>query len=591
MTHDTSRRCRPSSEPVPIPPNPPSELLQLLSSKSWPAVLDRLTSHPQEIGSAARFRNERGYTVLHSLVAYNRAIPGEELVPVVKRILSAAELIDWGSEYTLDTDGRDVNVNTNEVEGEDTPDESTPRRTGGAWRLLMDQKNKSQWSPLHLAFVQGGYAFGKVALAKSLLQMDDETEDQEDDIKSRERVLQLVDRQNRTMLHHNCENLAPNDDSFEAAHFLLSICPAMIFARDSKGNTPLNYTLSRLTDEASTRSGIALSGDGFEEYRRNYRMLKLLVSAMEREDRRRHNHEVENGVQNSSNDSVNGVSETNEIGLNTETTTRIIDHSLNDFELAENESGLTAALRNAPQHEIETAITNNADITPHNILHSACRLRKQLCPQNGSLLLFIASSKASKYEYGKESTKKLAAEPDENGNCALHLFLSNESYNTNSEKDEMVRKEAKLYSSSQEYRIVKELIKVNPKTTSVANSNNVLPLRLAMDTGLRNVISLLVTEYPQAVFMDPKLDNIKVFAEILVCISCDSAERVANNETDNTGIGNKNEETTCLSTMFFLIKSRPDVVVYGVSVSKLLQEPQPPPKKSMFAKMSRFWKG
>ena len=587
MNRDANRRCRPSSDPVPIPPNPPSELLQLLSSKSWPAVLDRLTSHPQEVGSASRFRNERGYTVLHSLVAYNRAIPGEELVPVVKRILSAAELIDWGSEYTLDTDESEINVNinTNEVEGEGTENESMPRRTGGAWRLLMDQKNKSQWSPLHLAFVQGGYAFGKVALAKSLLQMDDETEDEEDDIRSRERLLKLVDRQNRTMLHHNCENRGPNDDSFEAANFLLSLCPTMVFARDSKGNTPLNYTLSRLIDETSTKSGLALSGDGFEEYRRNYRMLKLLVSAMEREERLRQNHEVENYVPSSSNTAATGINESDEIDFNTEITTQSIDQSPIDLELAQNESGLTAAMRNAPQHETETAITNNVDRTPHNILHSVCQLRKDLCPQNGSLHLFLASSKASKYEYGKESTKELAAEQDGVGNYALHLFLSNESYVMHYEKDEIVPKEAKPCSSSQEYRIVEKLIAVHPKITSIPNDNNVLPLRLAMDTGLRNVISLLVTEYPQAVLMDPRLDNIKLFSEILICISRNLAERITNNEPEN-----RNEETTCLNTMLFLIKSRPDVVVYGVSASKLVQEIQPPHKKSMFTKMSRFWK-
>ena len=71
---------------------------------------------------------------------------GEELAYVVEVVLRAAEDIDWGSEYlftdaNVDTNSHGVSdVNTNEVnDANDEPER--PRRTGGAWRLLMDKKN------------------------------------------------------------------------------------------------------------------------------------------------------------------------------------------------------------------------------------------------------------------------------------------------------------------------------------------------------------------------------------------------------------------------------------------------------------------
>ena len=102
---------------------------------------------------------------------------------VVQAILRAAEEIDWGSEYVLNDDGdvaREESVNTNEVRGNE--ESNGPRKTGGSWRLLMDQKNHDEWSPLHRLFVQGSETFGKVALAKALLQINNETSNDNEEI-------------------------------------------------------------------------------------------------------------------------------------------------------------------------------------------------------------------------------------------------------------------------------------------------------------------------------------------------------------------------------------------------------------------------
>ena len=156
-----------TSAPIPIPQNHPTELQELISFKSWPEVIERCRSHPHEVGSNINHRNDRGYTALHTLTAYNHDVDGDALVPVVTAILTAADEIDYGSAYRLgnnnnvdhsdapiihgengtvmhQNDGTSNNanansrVNTNEIV-ERRGDEASRNR--GSWRLLLDQNN------------------------------------------------------------------------------------------------------------------------------------------------------------------------------------------------------------------------------------------------------------------------------------------------------------------------------------------------------------------------------------------------------------------------------------------------------------------
>ena len=160
-----------TSAPIPIPQNHPTELQELISFKSWPEVIERCRSHPHEVGSNINHRNDRGYSALHTLTAYNHDVDGEALVPVVTAILTAADEIDYGSAYRLgnnnivdddsgaapiihgengtvtvrhQNDGTSNNanansrVNTNEIV-ERRGDEASRNR--GSWRLLLDQNN------------------------------------------------------------------------------------------------------------------------------------------------------------------------------------------------------------------------------------------------------------------------------------------------------------------------------------------------------------------------------------------------------------------------------------------------------------------
>ena len=43
---------------------PTSVMNNLITAKSWSAVIERCATHPIEVGSGSPFRNERGYTAL-----------------------------------------------------------------------------------------------------------------------------------------------------------------------------------------------------------------------------------------------------------------------------------------------------------------------------------------------------------------------------------------------------------------------------------------------------------------------------------------------------------------------------------------------
>jgi hypothetical protein len=225
-------------------------------------------------------------------------------------------------------------------------------------------------------------------------------------------------------------------------------------------------------------------------------------------------------------------------------------------------------------------------MSTRNVLHSACRLSKRACPPDGSLIIYLASDSASKLEYGKDSTKRLAEERDEFGNYALHIFLSNASYSVaekkvNDENDG---------NANAEYQIVKELVAAYPLSTSIANNDGIFPLRLAMNLGLRNTVALLVEKYPQAILMDPMLENIKVFIEVLICISMSSNACSGEEEGEAVNV-DASDQSRLFSTMYFLVRSRPDVVSVGklnLQQSTDQQAPGKPP--SLFKRMIKFWK-
>ena len=285
-------------------------LHNLISTRKWHAVIARITSNPHEVGST--LRDERGYTVLHKLLAYNRGVNGNDLVPVVRAILAAADAIDYASAYQLGglvgSAGVDVNAfssNVNEVALNEILCMDYTDSARGSWQLLADQNNRASWSPLHLMCVQGGFTHGKVSLLKALLQINNDDDRHHQGtftttltataaVSQRQyQILTLLDRQKRNILHHMLDIVIPSEDTADTIRLAVSMVPSLLYQRDIRDCTPLEYVLSRLVDNTNSNNSSQnprwrkrhLPNNYGNDTRgigklRNYTILKLLVESM-----------------------------------------------------------------------------------------------------------------------------------------------------------------------------------------------------------------------------------------------------------------------------------------------------------------------
>ena len=99
-------------------------------------------------------------------MAYNQATAGEELVPVIKAILRAADEINYAAELRLgrscgDGEIDESRINTNEIV--ELGDEEKTDVLRGSWRLLLDQNNKARWSPCTSFAYKGHLHMEKIA--------------------------------------------------------------------------------------------------------------------------------------------------------------------------------------------------------------------------------------------------------------------------------------------------------------------------------------------------------------------------------------------------------------------------------------------
>ena len=546
-----------SSAPIPIPSNgEPTELQRLISLKNqWTAVIERCTTHPHEVGSSTNLRNDKGYTALHTVTAYNHATHGDVLVPVVRALLSAADEIDYACAYTLGTvENEDINgntVNTNEiVERQDistTIQQQRQQASRGSWRLLFDNNNRARWTPIHLICVQGGIVHGKVAVLRSLLQMDEAytcQEEQEEAIQYQTKLLQMLDRQNRNVLHHLLVGVVPSDEASDAIRFIVNMVPTLLFQQDKFEKTPLQYVLDRIMENPSSRRRHYMNsyGGDNEGMAKNYKMLKLLVRLMEEETNTWSEEEMRLGAKQS-------------IVLKRDSKTDTSSVNVDASSAQDNE-------RISTNSSIESDESN----WTKNVLHSACRLPSSVCP-DGSLIKYLCSEDAWKLEgrsvYDRLPILCLTTERDGNGDLPLHLFLSNKTYaggrshsvDVASPANEDDIAAAAAAAAATERELIKALLDKNV-LISTPNSNNELPLHLAMRAGRRQAVGILAIEYYKAVLLDDDLDNNCLFMHVLSCISI--PRRLC-----SSGTVLCDTEKTCLDTMFQLVRARPDIVSLG----------------------------
>jgi hypothetical protein len=170
----------------------------------------------------------------------------------------------------------------------------------------------------------------------------------------------------------------------------------------------------------------------------------------------------------------------------------------------------------------------------------------------------------------------LASEVDERGNHALHLFLSNESYARGGSNAETTTAgddgDATLLRTA-ENKIAVALLNAYRKAISIPDGNGDLPLRIAMKAGRRRAVPALLAEYPEAVFSDGSMLDAKLYVQVLGCISVPPHDFfLANDEFGGRDGGSADDDTErakiqrrCITTMFNLVRARPDVVSFAGS--------------------------
>ena len=365
----------------------------------------------------------------------------------------------------------------------------------GSWRLLLDQNNPKRWSPLHCLCDDGGMAHGTLVAVKALLQMDGDDDgvlpiNQE----YQKKIITLIDREYRNILHHLLRfmDIIPSED-FEVIEFFVTLCPSLLYQTNGVEGTPIDIIITRLED----------GHDFFDdpEMQANYKVLCCLVYSLERDARRRSRSQQLEREEN---------------------------HAVND--------------------EI-------IDYVPVNILHAACLLPLELDEYSHSPSLindFLCIFHGNRInEDGDDLVNIMAKNEDNNGNRALHLFVSNESYRNNNDHFCFDERMGSDYNYKLKMNTLRGLVNADPTAIYHPNNDNILPLELAMKAGRRCSIALLLSKYPDAVHMIECLSDIKLFPHLLSCL------------TDKVVMTNQiqpYEPKISLSTMFHLLRARPDVV-------------------------------
>ena len=183
-----------------------------------------------------------------------------------------------------------------------------------------------------------------------------------------------------------------------------------------------------------------------------------------------------------------------------------------------------------------------------NVLHESCLLPRSMLQHDyrvvNNIITYLLRNVASRLEAATRQSNSIinmAEEEDASGNCALHSFVSNESYR-------IVNSSWDLY--FEEY-IFDILIEKNPRAVFNPNKDHKLPLHLAMKAGRRYAVTKLLILHPDAVHLDDRMDDPQIFVQLLGCV---------------TDVARKRNEARAsyYSSMFQLIRSRPDICAAGV---------------------------
>ncbi len=559
---------------------PPSELHALVAAKKWEAAIERCSSHPNEVSS--ELRDERGYTVLHSLLAYNRTTDGEELVPLVFAILRAAEDVDFKAKFPLGRVEYDdiyhmkqFYSDIEEIKSDIAAIESATEKI-----ITASQNDKTALAlEATKIFNRAENCERKIELLQEEsshiqkeLNESKEEKKNTDDLSVREELVNNLQCKFSAELKRYQESLKKITDE--------DLYAAMSTDRKSGGSSRL--LLDQLNRAKWSPLHLVCLQGGFihgkvpllrvllQEHPDSSR--QQLLTLLDRQNRNVLHHLLE--ISEPTDDTFRALHYVigRDYSLLLQKDDRgktpldyVFDHYYMHAGTFRRSNGHTGEARYEKSYlllkvlvgylergELGTYATNgeevnNDDIIPQNLFHSVCRLPMGVCPE----LMF-------KFLY-KESAS-IVKEVDENGNTALHLLLANPSYagdGNSTSQQRSYRPRNRAYNQRQrEFRYV---LASNREAIYTKNNSGHLPLRIAMDAGRRDVMTDLIMLNHEAVLLDERLEDSPILIAHILGIVASSSD-VLEPDSEPKIV---DDVVNPLDTVFKLLRARPDFVSFG----------------------------
>lgn len=524
-------------------------------------------------------RDERGYTALHSLLAYNRTTDGEELVPLVSAILKTAEDVDFKAEFPLGrvkyddiyhmkqfySDTQDIKSDIAAIDSATEKLISTPKDknkvalsvlTTEAAKISIRVENCKR--KLELLQEENSH------IKKELSEAKEETNNT-DDLSARE-------EQVNNLQSKFSEGVKRYEESLKE---VTGADLNAVTSTDRKTGGSSRLLLDQLNRAKWSPLHLVCLQGGF--IRGKVPLLRVLLenpysseqllSLLDRQDRNVLHHLTE--ISEPTDDTFRALHYL--IGRDYSLLLQKDDRGKTPLDYVFDRHYMKSSRRNnGPSKKGHLLLqvlvgylergegaqgasatdeeVNNDDIIPQNLFHAACRLPLGTCPELMFKVLFNGATTAEK-------------EVDENGNTALHLLLANPSYagEGNASQQQSYRPRNRAYNQSQrEFRYV---VASNRDAVHTQNNSGHLPLRVAMDAGRKDVMTDLIMINHEAVLLDERLENRPILmAHVLGIVA--STRDVLEPDSEPKIV---DDVVNPLDTMFKLIRARPAIVSFGRS--------------------------
>jgi len=601
------------------PPSPPcSELHALILSKQWEAAIERCRTHPNEVSS--ELRDDRGYTVLHSLLAYNRTTAGGDLVPLVTAILRAAEEIDFAAEfpvgrveyddvYHMKQFYQDVEAIKSDIAviSSATEQITTALRDDEALFIATSTTEKSQKSS-----------------GEAIRTLISNTNDRATNCQKK---LELLQKENSHIVEEQSKvkEKKPNTDDLRVRENLVTTLQNKFSHEMERYDQLSKEVINKINAQNEALDNAELNGDATtptsrktggslrllldQNNRAKWSPLHLicvqggfthgkvplfrallqerqddsshqLLSLLDRQNRNVLHHLLE--IQVPSDDTFQAVHYV--IGRDyslllqhddqRKTPLRyVFDRHYEHIHFTRTgvSNGHDVEDRNERNYRLlkvligylvrgeKTAVTNEDDVSNDDII-----------PQNFfhavcSLPMGVCPENMFKFLY--KDVTSLKNEVDESGNTTLHVLLANASYAGETQTSQLQSYVPHNRASNQSRRDFRYVLASNRDAIYAVNNSGHLPLRIAMDAGHKGaILSDLIMVNHRAVLLDKRLDGSpKLMAHVLGVVASSSDTLEPDSEpkiVDNV--------VHPLDTIFELIRAKPDIVSFGGSGVEIL---------------------